>query len=104
MTEVSDSFVSDCLAMRGACSCSAEELARRYGEAVAPGDGRFRVEEMVPPDPRACFLLDSKTEEWGVYERSTDGSAFAPLLPRDFETERAGGPMDSKTEGEGVAD
>ena len=42
---------------------------------------RFRLEPSQLPGSDIVFLVDSETEEWGVFVVSDDGGAVAPLLP-----------------------
>lgn len=77
-------WVAEVLAANGAPPPgSAEYLQRRYGQVIPIEEARsrFRLDLSKLPGSDIIFLVDSETEEWGVFVVSDDGGAVAPLLP-----------------------
>lgn len=77
-------WVAEVIAANGAPPIgSAEYLRRKYGSVIPTSSARkrFRLEPSQLPGADIVFLVDSKTEEWGVFVVSDDGGAVAPLLP-----------------------
>ena len=77
-------WVAEVIAANGAPPTgSAEYLRRKYGSVIPTGSARkgFRLEPSQLPGSDIVFLVDSETEEWGVFVVSDDGGAVAPLLP-----------------------
>ena len=77
-------WVAEVIAANGAPPIgSAEYLRRKYGSAIPMSSARkrCRLESSQPPEADIVFLVDSETEEWGVFVVSDDGGAVAPLLP-----------------------